>query len=80
MQHINDIITISPEILGSQPVFKGTRVTVDTLFDYLESGETLDGFLEEFPTVSKAQALAILEIAAKLMSSKNIAKLYEAAA
>jgi uncharacterized protein (DUF433 family) len=80
MQHIKDLITISPEILGSQPVFKDTRVPVETLFDYLESGETLDSFLENFPTVSRDRAMAILVIASKLMSSQKIIDLYEAAA
>lgn len=80
MPHLKDIITISPEILGGQPVFKNSRVTVESLFDYLESGETLDSFLENFPTVSRDQALAVLVIAAKMMSSQNIIDLYEAAA
>ena len=77
---LRDLITIDPEILGGQPVFKGTRVPVESLFDHLEAGVSLDAFLEDFPTVSKDQAVKALEIAAKLLSSKNIAKLYEAAA
>jgi uncharacterized protein (DUF433 family) len=80
MSHVSDIITVNPEILGSQPVFKGTRVPVESLFDYLESGETLDSFLDNFPTVTKVQAMAVIEIASKLLSSQNILKLYEAAA
>ena len=80
MNHVSDIITVNPEILGNQPVFKGTRVPVESLFDYLESGETLDIFLENFPTVTKVQAMAVIEIASKLLSSQNILKLYEAAA
>ncbi|MCA1752803.1 MAG: DUF433 domain-containing protein [Cryomorphaceae bacterium] len=80
MHHLNEIITINPEILGGQPVFKGSRVTVESLFDYLESGETLDAFLENFPTVQRDQALAVMVIAAKLMSSKNLIDLYETAA
>ena len=77
---IQSLITIDPEILGGQPVFKGTRVPVESLFDHLELGTSLDDFLEDFPTVTKQQAVAILDIANKLMTSKNIAKLYEAAA
>jgi uncharacterized protein (DUF433 family) len=46
----------------------------------LESGETLDIFLDNFPTVTKVQAMAVIEIASKLLSSQNILKLYEAAA
>lgn len=80
MNHVSEIITVNPEILGNQPVFKGTRVPVESLFDYLESGETLDSFLDNFPTVTKIQAMAVIEIASKLLSSQNILKLYEAAA
>jgi uncharacterized protein (DUF433 family) len=79
MSHVSEIITVNPEILGNQPVFKGTRVPVESLFDYLESGETLDSFLDNFPTVTKVQAMAVIEIASKLLSSQNILKLYEAA-
>jgi uncharacterized protein (DUF433 family) len=80
MNHVSDIITVNPEILGNQPVFKGARVPVESLFDYLESGETLDSFLDNFPTVTRVQAMAVIEIASKLLSSQNILKLYEAAA
>lgn len=69
MSHVSDIITVNPEILGSQPVFNGTRVPVESLFDYLESGETLDSFLDNFPTVTRVQAMAVIEIASKLLSS-----------
>ncbi len=77
---LKELISIDPGILSGQPVFKGTRVPVETLFDHLEAGVSLDEFLEDFPTVSKEQAIATLEIANKLLTSKNIAKLYEAAA
>ena len=77
---IKDLISIDPDVLGGQAVFKGTRVPIETLFDHLESGSPLDLFLEDFPTVSKDQALAVLEIASKLLNSKNITKLYEIAA
>ena len=77
---IKSIINIDPEILSGQPVFKGTRVSVETLFDHLEAGISLDEFLEDFPTVSKEQVIATLEIANKLVTSKNIAQLYETAA
>ena len=80
MNHVSEIITVNPEILGGQPVFKGTRVPVESLFDYLESGETLDSFLDNFPTGTGVQAMAVIEIASKLLSSQNILKLYEAAA
>lgn len=80
MQNIKDLITIDPETMGGQPVFKGTRVTIESLFDHLEGGVSLDEFLDEFDTVSKDQAIAIMEIASKILSSKNIDELYAAVA
>ena len=73
---INEIITIDNDILGGQPVFRGTRVPVESLFDHLEAGVPLDEFLEDFPTVSKEQAIALLDVANKLLTSKNVAQLY----
>lgn len=55
------IITCSPDVMGGAPVFAGTRVPVQTLLDYLEGGETMDDFLEGFPTVTREQAVAFLE-------------------
>ncbi len=52
-----------PEILSGTPVFVGTRVPLQSLFDYLEGGETLDEFLHQFPSVTRDQALAALELA-----------------
>lgn len=57
----NDLITIDLDILGGTPVFKGTRVPVKTLFDYLENNYTLDEFLECFPSVTRDLARRILE-------------------
>ena len=62
-------INIDPEILGGTPVFTGTRVPIQSLFDYIESGETLEEFLYNFPTVTKEQAIDVLETAKK--SKKN---------
>ena len=56
-----------PEILGGTPVFVGTRVPFQTLLDYLEAGDPLDEFLEDFPTVSREQAVAALEAAKDLL-------------
>ena len=56
-----DLITVDPDILGGTPVFKGTRVPVRTLFDYLESNYTLDEFLECFPSVTRPMAVRLLE-------------------
>lgn len=77
---LKDLITIDPDILGGQPVFQGTRVPIETLFDHLEAGVTLGEFLEDFPTVTRNQSIAVLEIANKFLTSKNVAKLYETAA
>jgi uncharacterized protein (DUF433 family) len=57
------VVHVDPEILGGTPVFVGTRVPVQSLFDYLEGGETLDEFLHQFPTVRREQALGALELA-----------------
>ena len=58
---IKNLIEIDPEKLGGTPVFYGTRVPIQNLFDCLETGETLDEFLDQFPTVTREQALAVLE-------------------
>ena len=54
-------VTSDPEIVGGTPVFAGTRVPVRILFEHLEAGDSLDVFLEDFPTVSRALAIAVLE-------------------
>ncbi|MFD1259024.1 DUF433 domain-containing protein [Mucilaginibacter terrae] len=78
--HIQQLVTIDQEIMGGQPVFKDTRVPVETLFDHLEAGVSLDEFLDDFPTVSKEQAIALLDAAKKITASKNFLALYEAVA
>ncbi len=66
------IITCSPDVLGGTPVFAGTRVPVQTLLDYLEGGETIDDFLEGFPTVKREQVVAFLEEAkARMVASES---------
>lgn len=65
------VISINPEILGGTPVFKGTRVPVQSLFDWLET-ETLEEFLENFPTVKKEQAIEVLHLAEKLVTNKKV--------
>lgn len=59
----DEVYHADPDILGGTPVFRGTRVPVQTLLDYLEGGETLDEFLDGFPGVSREQAVAFLEMA-----------------
>ncbi len=55
------LITSSADVMGGTPVFAGTRVPVQTLLDYLKAGESIDDFLEGFPTVTRAQVIAFLE-------------------
>ena len=57
------IITVDPEIMSGTPVFAGTRVPVESLIDHLKAGDTLEDFLEGFPTVRREQAQAFLELA-----------------
>jgi uncharacterized protein (DUF433 family) len=57
------VVHSDPETLGGTPVFVGTRVPVQTLFDYIEGGETLDEFLRQFPSVRREQAMAALDLA-----------------
>lgn len=61
------IVHSNPEILGGTPVFVGTRVPVQTLLTWLEKGETLDEFLDNFPTVTREQAVAFLEEAGRAL-------------
>lgn len=59
----SQIVHSDPQILSGTPVFVGTRVPAQSLFDYLEGGETLDEFLRQFPSVTREQAIAALEMA-----------------
>jgi len=59
----SDIVHSDPNILGGTPVFVGTRVPIQSLFDYLEGGEPLDEFLRQFPSVKRDQAIAALALA-----------------
>ena len=61
----SSIISASPEVMGGTPVFTGTRVPVQTLLDYLMAGESIDDFLDGFPTVTRKQVLAFLEEAGR---------------
>ena len=61
----SSLISASPEIMGGTPVFTGTRVPVQTLLDYLKAGESINDFLDGFPTVSREQVMALLEEAEK---------------
>jgi uncharacterized protein (DUF433 family) len=64
------VVITDPNVLGGTPVFKGTRVPIQNLFDWLET-ESLDNFLENFPSVKKEQALEVLRIAEKLVTDQK---------
>jgi len=68
MDSAKRIIHSDPEIMSGTPVFVGTRVPVYNLFDYLEAGDSLDKFLKSFPSVTREQAIATLELAKEAMS------------
>jgi uncharacterized protein (DUF433 family) len=72
---IKDVIQIDPDRMSGAPCFTGTRVPIAHLFEHLEGGETLDEFLDQFPTVSRELALAALEL-----SKESLLSRYEAAA
>lgn len=57
----NTIVTRSKKVLGGTPVFKGTRVPVKALWDYLKAGDTVEDFLEDFPSVNREQAISLIE-------------------
>ena len=67
-------ITIDPEIMSGTPVFEGTRVPVDALLNNLADGVSLDEFLENFPTVSREQALAILTFSTETLKRLSLAR------
>ncbi|HEX3145349.1 MAG TPA: DUF433 domain-containing protein [Pyrinomonadaceae bacterium] len=73
--NIKDVVSIDPDRMSGAPCFTGTRVPINHLFEHLENGETIDEFLDQFPTVSREQALAALEL-----SKDSLLTQYEAAA
>jgi len=68
-------VSIDPEMMGGTPVFIGTRVPIQTLFDYVEGGDTLEEFLDDYPGVSMEQAVEVIEMAKKTLTTEKI--LYE---
>jgi uncharacterized protein (DUF433 family) len=69
MMTLEQIVHRDPEILGGTSVFRGTRVPIRSLFDYLEGGETLDEFLRQFPSVRREQAIALLDLARETLAA-----------
>ena len=65
------VINRDPKILGGTPVFHGTRVPIKAIFDYLEAGDSLDEFLDDFPSVAREQALELLEMARAKLTGVN---------
>jgi len=63
------IIYSDPDILGGTPVFMGTRVPMKTLLDYLEAGDSLNEFLDHFPSVRREQAISVLELAKEMLTA-----------
>ena len=68
------VISVSPDVMSGTAVFTGTRVPVKNLLDYLAAGESLDEFLQQFPTVKREQAVALISLAEKLL----LARVHEA--
>ena len=68
MANASLVVHRDPEILSGTPVFVGTRVPVKILFDYLAAGDSLEVFLDEFPSVTRAQAIAALELAREVLA------------
>lgn len=69
MTSTSRVVHSDPDILGGTPVFVGTRVPMRTLLDYLEAGDSLDAFLDHFPSVSREQAIAALELAKEMLTA-----------
>lgn len=70
MPSLESVIRIDPDVLGGTPVFAGTRVPVKNLLDYLVAGDSLERFLEHFPSVRREQAVAALELAKELLTDR----------
>ena len=68
---IKDLVEVDPEKMSGTPVFTGTRVPINHLFDYLEGGDTIDEFLDQFPTVSREQVLGVLELSKESLLSRD---------
>lgn len=76
----SEVIHVDQEVLSGTPVFKGTRVPIQTLFWHLGKGISIAEFLDDFPTVSKDQVYAVLHLVGKSFKNPQIAKTYEALA
>ncbi|MBY5959810.1 DUF433 domain-containing protein [Membranicola marinus] len=68
---IKRVVNIDPEIMSGTPVFNGTRVPIKNLFDYLETGDTIETFLEDFDGVKKEQVVKVLEMSHELLEKST---------
>ncbi len=66
------VINIDPETMGGTPVFTGTRVPIQNLFDYMQGGDNLEEFLDDFPSVSKDAAIQVLKMASKTLTTEKL--------
>ena len=71
--NIRDVVEVNPNKMSGTPVFRGTRVPIQNLFDCLEDGETIERFLDQFPTVSRAQVSGILELSKERLLNSEVA-------
>ena len=71
--NVKELVEVNPKKMSGTPVFTGTRVPINHLFEYLERGETLDEFLDQFPSVTREQALGVLELSKESLSHNEIA-------
>jgi uncharacterized protein (DUF433 family) len=69
--NIKELVEVNPKKMSGTPVFTGTRVPIGHLFEYLEGGETVDEFLDQFPTVSREQVLGVLELSKESLISHD---------
>ena len=67
---VKELVEVDPETMSGTPVFTGTRVPIKHLFDYLEGGDTLEIFLDDFPTVTREQVLGVLELSRETLLSQ----------
>lgn len=74
---LHDLITIDPEIVSGTPVFTGTSVPIQSVFDYIAAGDALEVYLEDFPGVKKDQALRLLDLAGKEFNNQLVHKLHK---
>ncbi|MEO5673273.1 MAG: DUF433 domain-containing protein [Chitinophagales bacterium] len=65
-------VNIDPDIMGGTPVFTGTRVPIQTLFDYLEGGDSLEEFLDDFPSVTNGQSVEVLKMAKQTLTTEKV--------